>query len=157
MIAVILIALAVVAQAVVLIAMYLMSQKISGKAETLMNDSQKLMTPLQSVTANLKTASDHLTETASLARQQVVHVQDSVTDLHHTASGHMTDIRDSVMDTVDEAREVVMPAIRHYAAIAAAVSEAWRVFFSKRRESDETVETVETEVRRGKKGESPAA
>jgi hypothetical protein len=153
-IAVVVIALAIVAQAIALVAMYLMSQKISGKAETLMTESQKLMPPLQSVTANLKTATDHAAETARLARQQVAHVGDSVSDLHHSARGNMSDIHDAVLDTVDEAREIVMPALRRYAAIALAISEGTSVFFSRRRRSRET---IETEVRREEKREFPAA
>ena len=39
------------------------------------------------------------------------------------------DVRERVLDTVDEARETVMRPVRHYSAIALAFAEGVRTFF----------------------------
>ena len=61
MVAVVVITLAVVAQAGVLLAMYLLSRRIASKLELLMDESRKLIAPLESITNNLKAVADYET------------------------------------------------------------------------------------------------
>jgi biopolymer transport protein ExbB/TolQ len=145
MVAVVLITLAVIVQAGVLIAMYLMSRRLAGKAETLMNDSRRIMTPLESVASNLKTVADDLAETGKIARAQVLHVQEIVTETQQSIRGQINEVRSAVRDTVDEARSTVMRPIRHYAAIATGVAEGLRTFLFGRRQPRETKVRAEEE------------
>jgi hypothetical protein len=134
MVAVVLITLAVIAQAGVLLAMYLMSRRITGKVEVLMDESQKLIAPLESVTRNLKSISEDLTETGQIARRQVLNIQATIGET-----------RDRFMATVEEARETVMRPIRQYAAIASAIAEGVRTFVQGKQEEVEEAE-IEIEI-----------
>src|SRR5215510_10629366 len=148
LISVVLTGLAIITQAGVLVAMYLMSRRVASKAETLMADAQRLMTPLESITSDLKTVSNDLAETGKMARQQVLNVQDMVNETRDNIRGQMFEVRERIIDTVDEARDVVMRPIRHYSAIATGIAEGFRTFFSGRRKppsAEEVVGVVEEE------------
>jgi hypothetical protein len=71
-IAVVLITLAILVQAGVLTAMYLMSRKLADNVNDLLNDSRKLMTPLESAADNLKTASEDVVELERSARHALM-------------------------------------------------------------------------------------
>jgi hypothetical protein len=141
-VAVILIALAIIVQAGVLVSMYLMSRKLANKADVLMTASQRLMPPLETITANLKTVSDDLAGSGKIAREQVVNVQQFVAEAQQNIRQQILEVRGMMLDTVNEARTVVMRPVRQYAAIATAIAEGVRTFFSGRKQP----ETVETEI-----------
>ena len=65
MVAVILTTLAIIVQAGVLISMYLLSRRLTNKADLLMNDSQ-------SITNDLKTVAGNMKETGKTARTMVL-------------------------------------------------------------------------------------
>ena len=134
MVAVVVITLAVVAQAGVLLAMYLLSRRIASKLELLMDESRKLIAPLESITNNLKAVADDLGHTAQIAREQVLRVQAIVNETRENIRTQLHDVRERVLVTVDEARETVMRPIRHYSAIALAFAEGVRTFFFGKRE-----------------------
>ena len=129
MVAVVVIALAVVTQAGVLLAMYLLARRITGKLELLMDESRKLIAPLESITNSLKAVADDLGRTAQIAREQVLRVQSIVNETRENIRTQLHDVRERVLDTVDEARETVMRPVRHYSAIALAFAEGVRTFF----------------------------
>lgn len=139
MVAVILIALAVVAQAGVLIAMYLMSRRLSGKVELLLNDGQRLMPHFESITSNLKTVSEDLTETGKIARNQATHVQKIVADTHANIRDQISEVSNALVGSIEEARTVAMRPIRQYSAIAMGISEGVRTLFFGRREKEEKI------------------
>jgi len=139
-VAVVVIALAVITQAGVLIAMYLLSRRITDKVEGLLDESRKLVTPLESITNNLKAVSADLAETGTMAREQVLHVQGLINETRDNIRVQLTDVRERVMDTVDEAREVVMRPIRQYSAIAMGIAEGIRTFFGRKKEETAVVE-----------------
>ena len=134
MVAVVLITLAVVAQAGVLIAMYVMSRRVAGKAEELMDGGRRIMQPMETVTSNLKTVANDLGETGKIARGQAVHLQEFVKDTESTVRQDIAQIRERVFGTVDEARGTVMRPIRQYSAIASGIAEGIRTFFAGKRE-----------------------
>jgi hypothetical protein len=115
MVAVVLIAVGVIAQTGVLIAMYLMSRRISGKAEALMNETR---VPLESITSNLKTLSNELAETGKIARAQAKHIQETATD----------------------ARKMLLRPLREYTAIAVGVAAGIRTFFFERKPRETQIE-----------------
>jgi hypothetical protein len=135
-VAVVVIALAVITQAGALLAMYLLSRRVTKKVEVLMAESHKVMTPLESVTSNLKAVTNDLAKTGELAREQVVQIQKMITETHTTIRGHLTDVRERVLDTVDEARQTVMGPVRQYSSVATAVFEAFRTLFRPKRERE---------------------
>jgi hypothetical protein len=156
MVAVVLIALAVIAQAGVLIAMYLMSRRLATKAEALMNDGQRLMVPLETITHNLKGVSQDLSETGKIARAQATHLQEIVSEAHVNIRQQISEVSDTVLDSIDEARLVAMRPIRQYSALAMGISEAVRtLLFGRRREKEEVVE--EEIIIEAKDREFPAA
>ena len=61
MVAVIVITLAIVAEAGLLLAMYLLSRRVTDKVEALMDESRKLIAPLESIRSDLKSVSEDLT------------------------------------------------------------------------------------------------
>jgi predicted nucleic acid-binding Zn-ribbon protein len=149
MVAVVLTALAIIAQAGILIAMYLMSRRLATKAETLMNESQKLMAPLETITSNLKSVSNDLTHTSKMAREQMLQVQGLVSETHQNVRNQIAEIRELVLDTVDEARTVVMKPVREYSAIASGIAEGVRTLFGRKQKAEpvlETPEIVATEI-----------
>ena len=119
-VAVILITLAIIVQAGVLISMYLMSRRVTSKLDLLMTETQRLIVPVESITHNLKTVSDDLAETGK-------HIQRMTSD-----------VRDTVMHTMDEARHTVIRPIRQYSAIASAIAVGIRTFFAGGTQTTET-------------------
>jgi hypothetical protein len=142
-VAVIVIALAVITQAGVLLAMYLLSRRVTEKVEGLIDESEKLMAPMESITNNLKIVSNDLAQTGELAREQILHIQGIITETGDSIRTQLTDVRERVQDAVDEARKTVMQPIRQYSAIATAIAEGIRTFFSGKKEEIQILE-VET-------------
>jgi Glu-tRNA(Gln) amidotransferase subunit E-like FAD-binding protein len=128
-VAVVVIALAIITQAGALVAMYLLSRKITDKVQVLMNETERLMTPLESITSNLKTTSVDLAETGKIAREQILQIQAIVAETRDNIRTQIGEVRGVVRDTVDEARTVVMRPIRQYSAIASAIAEGVRTLF----------------------------
>src|SRR5438105_115998 len=146
MVAVVLITLAVIAQAGVLLAMYLLAGPVTGKVETLMDESQKLITPLESITSNLKAVSDDLAETGQIARQQMLQIQNLIGDTREEIRLQFLHVRERVVDTVEEARETVMRPLRQYSALASAIAEGVRTFFNGQSETPTTEIQAEIEI-----------
>ena len=110
-IAVIVTALAIITQAGLLLAMYILSRRLTGKADLIMDESRRVITPLQSVTDNLKNASNHAAESGKVAHAQMLHIQDMVNETHENIRGHM----------------------RQYGAFADAAAEVLRTLFKGRK------------------------
>jgi methyl-accepting chemotaxis protein len=140
MAAVVVTTLAVVTQAGVLLAMYLLSRRVTGKVEALMDESRRLMAPLESITGDLKALSDDLVHTGEIAREQILNIQQIVNETRENIRTQISDVRERVLGTVDEARETVMRPIRQYSAIALAIAEGVRTLFRGRREESKICE-----------------
>ena len=133
MIAVVFIALAVIVQAGVFVAMYLLSRRVVGKTELLMNESRKLLRPLELITSDLKSVSGDLSATGKIARHQAIHIQQIVTETHESVRRQIADVRTAVQETMDEARLVAMRPVREYSAIAMGIAAAVNTFFGRKR------------------------
>ena len=81
MAAIVVTALAVIVQAGVLVAMYLMSRQVADRVNALVKQSQRLVTPMENVTQNLKSASTDLADMGKTARAQAEHVNEIVMDV----------------------------------------------------------------------------
>jgi uncharacterized protein YneF (UPF0154 family) len=137
-VAIVLIALAVSAQTGVLIAMYLMSRRISEKAEALMNETRG---PLESTISNLKTVSYDLAETGKIARGQAQHIQETVAEVRDAIREQIGDVRGTVGDTVTDARRMILRPLREYSAIGVGIAEGIRTFFFGRKRKEAQIET----------------
>jgi hypothetical protein len=135
-VAIVVIGLAVVVQAGVLLAMYLMSRRLATNVEGLMADGRRLVAPLESVTTNLKAASNDLAEASKSAREQAGNIQLIVGDARQALNAEIADVRARVNETVEEARETILSPIRQWSAVAKGVSAGIRTFFKGRRETE---------------------
>jgi hypothetical protein len=136
-VAIVLIALAVSAQTGVLIAMYLMSRRISEKAEALMNETRG---PLESTISNLKTVSYDLAETGKIARAQAQHIQETLTEVRQGVREQIGDVRGTVQETVTDARHMILRPLREYSAIGVGIAEGIRTFFFGRKRKETPIE-----------------
>ena len=155
MVAVVLIAVAIIVQAGVLVSMYLMSRRVTSNVESLMADTRQLMTPLEAVTSNLKTVSEDLTEVGKTARLQVQRIESLLNEARETLYLQMTDVKDQVTDSIQEARTIVMRPIRQWSAIISGVAEGVRTFLGRKSEARDELE-VEVAIRQDER-QYPAA
>lgn len=123
-VAVVLTALAIIVQAGVLVSMYLMSRKLANKTQLLMDDSRRIMRPVEGITTNVKLMTDDFTVTGKRAQEE----------LHR------------VLDTVAEARSTVMRPVRQYSAMASAIAEGLRTFFASHEPGETKVKMEEVKI-----------
>jgi hypothetical protein len=131
--AIIITTVAVLAQAGALIAMYVMARRVADNVNGLVNESQKLMVPLNRVTANLQTVSEDLVEMGKDARVELQHVKAIVAETETIVREEVLDLRTRLNETVDEVQSRVTAPLRHWSALATGVSAGIRHFFSGRR------------------------
>src|SRR5262249_22750337 len=123
MVAVVLIALAIIAQAGVLVAMYLISRRVTEKVNGLIDDSRTLIGPLQTVTTNLKTTSDQLAEAGKIARDQAHAVEHTMNETRETIRVEIQDLRNRIVDIVENARHTILRPVHQWSAVATGVAE----------------------------------
>jgi len=145
-VAVVLTTLAIIVQAGVLVSMYLLSRRLTDKAELLMNESRRLIAPLESITSNLKTVANDMAETGRIAHQEILQIQQMVSETQQSIRTQIEEVRSIVTDTVLEARAVVMRPVRQYSAIASAIAEGVRTFFKGRKEEAAEPEIIVGEI-----------
>jgi hypothetical protein len=154
-VAIVLTSLAVLTQAGVLIAMYLMARRVSDNVNGLVSESQKLMEPLERVTANFKTASESLVDVGKDARIEMTRVQSLLTETHAAIRDEIQDLRYRVNSTIDEVQDRVMAPIRTWSALASGINAGVRTFFAKRQPP--AVVEEEIIIFEGDKPQAPAA
>jgi hypothetical protein len=101
------------------------------------------MAPLETITGNLKTVSDDLTVTGKMAREQMIHAQGFMNETQQNIRSQIVELRELVLDTVEEARGVVMQPIRQYSAIASAIAVGVRTFFGRKEKVEAEIQTPE--------------
>ena len=120
-VAIVVTALAVVGQAVALVAMYLLSRRVAENVNGLVKETQKLLVPLERVAGNLKSTSNDLLEIGREAQLETYRVQSL-----------LAEVRDRIHVTVDEVQKNVLAPVREFSAIAAGISAGVRTFFRRR-------------------------
>src|SRR5689334_17940029 len=106
-VAIIFTTLAVVAQAGALLAMYVMSRRTVENVNGLVNESHKLVAPLEHIAANLKTTSGDFVEIGKNAREEFHRVE---TFVHE----EIQDLRTRINDTADEVQGTVLAPFREW-------------------------------------------
>ena len=123
MAAVVLIALAIIAQAGVLVGIYLLSRRLTDNVNSLMSDSRRLMEPLEGITNNLKLTSEDLVQSGKIVREQVHHIEEAIDQTRETILAEIAGLRNRVYESFEDARETVMQPVRQWSAIAKGIAE----------------------------------
>jgi hypothetical protein len=130
--AIIIMTVAVVIQAGVLVAMYLLSRRVASNVNGLVSESQKLMTPAEVIANNLKSASDNIAEIGKNAREDVHRVEETLKETGDTLRMTVEDVRRHINDTAADVHKVVMAPVREWSAIARGIAVGIRTFFTRR-------------------------
>ena len=140
-------AIAVVIQAGVLIAIYIVSKRTSEQISGFVKEAHELMVPMRSVTDNLKTVSEDLIELGISAKEQFRRVEAMVTDAGDSLQVQLERfdrVSKKVVDRIDETAEIVQDSIispvREVSAFAKGLSRGIQAFFFRRsRHADDGV------------------
>src|SRR5262245_42531732 len=107
-VAIVVTALAVVVQAGALIAMYVMSRRVMNNVNALVTESQKLMAPLERVTANFESVSQDFVAMGKDARQEQQRVETMLHEIQTAVRDEIQGLRGRLNETVDEVHDTVM-------------------------------------------------
>ena len=133
-VAIVVTALAILVQAGVLVAMYLMSKDVTANVDGLVSESRRMLTPLERVAQNVQAASEDIVVVGKIARDQLNHVALMVEDTHIALNQITTDVSQQVSETVDEIRNTVTSPFHTWSALLSGIREGVRVLFKGREE-----------------------
>lgn len=140
--AVALTAMAVTAQAVILVLIYIRSRQLSDQIERFMKETREMLLPMRSITENLRTASANIVEIGLIAREQFRRVEAMVTDTGealHVQLERFDRVSQDVMDRIAETAEIVQDSVirpvREVAAVVKGLSRGFETFLFKRNRS----------------------
>ena len=85
--------------------------------------------------------SEDLVAAGKIARDEAANIQELISETRDTIRGQIVEIREMVVDTVDEARDIVMQPVREYSAIAAAIAAGVRTFFGRKKPIETPLES----------------
>lgn len=135
-------ALAIIAQAGVLVAIYLMSKRLAGQVERFMKETREMMMPVRSIAENLRVASANLVEIGISARDQFRRVEAMVADTGEALHVQLArfervsqDLMQRVNETADIVQESVIRPAREVAALAKGLSRGFGSFLFRRSRS----------------------
>ena len=135
-------ALAVMTQACVLIAIYLMSKRLSNQVDRFMTETREIMVPVKAITENLQVASKNIMEIGVSAREQFRRVEGMVTDTGEVLHSQLDrldavtkDIADRINSTADMVQDTVVRPVREVAAVAKGLSRGLEFLFRRNKKS----------------------
>lgn len=135
-------ALAVVTQALVLVAIYLQSKRLSEQIERFMNETRELMAPMKTITENLRTASANIVEIGVSAREQFRRVESMVTDTGEVLQTQLARLDSATRDVVERVnataqvlQDSIIRPVREVAALAKGLGRGLETFFFRRQKS----------------------
>ena len=135
-------AIAIIAQAGVLIAIYLMSKRLSDQVERFMRETREMMMPVRSIAENFRVASANLVEIGISARDQFRRVEAMVTDTGEALNIQLArfdrvshDLMDRINETADIVQDSVVRPAREVAALAKGLSRGFGAFLFRRNRS----------------------
>jgi len=146
-------AIAIITQAAVLIAIYLMSKRLSDQVEYFMKETREMMMPVRSIAENFRVASANLVEIGLSARDQFRRVETMITDTGealHVQLARFDRVSQDLMDRVNETAEIVQDSIvrpaREVAALAKGLSRGFGAFLFRRSRSTVDQATQDEEL-----------
>src|SRR5215831_12435470 len=135
-------AIAIITQAGVLIAIYLMSKRLSDQVERFMKDTREMMTPVRSIAENMRIASANLVEIGLSARDQFRRVEAMVADTGEALHVQLArfdrvsqDLKDRINETAETVQDSVVRPAREVAALAKGLSRGFGAFLFRRSRS----------------------
>src|SRR2546426_5561329 len=108
-------ALAVITQAGVLVGIYIMSKRLSEQIERFMKETREMISPMKSITENLRSASANLVEIGLSAREQFRRVEAMVTDTGealHIQLERFDRVSQNVVERINETAGAVLCFVR---------------------------------------------
>ena len=132
-------AIAVITQAGVLVAIYLLSKRLSQQVERFMSETREMMMPVRSIAENLRVASANLVEIGVSAREQFRRVEAMVTDTGNALNvqiARFDRVSQQVIERIHETADIVQDSVvrpaREVAAIAKGFSRGFGAFLFRR-------------------------
>ena len=143
-------ALAVLAQACVLVAIYLMSKRLSNQIDRFMSETREMMVPVKAITENLQVASTNIMELGISAREQFRRVEGMVTDTNDVLHAQLSRLEDVTKDvtgrinsTADMVQNTVLRPVREAAAVAKGLGRGIDYLFRRNRKTSNSREKDE--------------
>jgi hypothetical protein len=128
-------ALAVLGQAVALIAIFVQSKRLSREVGRFMDETRELMVPMKTITENLRVASGNLVEIGVAVREQFRRVETMITDTGlalETQIGRFDqvgqDIADRIHRTADVVQDSLLRPVREVSALARGLGRGVETF-----------------------------
>jgi flagellar basal body-associated protein FliL len=132
-------AIAVMTQAGVLVAIYMVSKRHSEQMERFMNETREMMAPIKTITENLRTASVNIVEIGIAARDQFRRVEGMVNDTSEVLQNQLARLDSATRDVVERVngtaqvlQESVIRPVREVAAIAKGLGRGLEALFLRR-------------------------
>lgn len=132
-------AVAVMTQAGVLIAIYMVTKRHAEQMERFMNETRELMTPIRTITENLRAASANFVEIGASAREQFRRVEGMVSDTSEVLQMQLARLDSATRDVVERVngtaqvlQDSVVRPVREVAAIAKGVGRGLEALFGRR-------------------------
>jgi methyl-accepting chemotaxis protein len=137
-------AVAVMLQAGVLIAIYLVTKRTSEQLDKFTKDVREVIVPIRSIADNMKTVSEDLIEVGLSAKEQFRRVEAIITDAGQSLQAQINRfdrVSKNVAERIDETAEAVQDSIlspvRDISAFAKGLTRGIQVFFNRRRRNSE--------------------
>src|SRR5262245_28949898 len=112
-------------QAGVLVAIYMMSKRLSEQVERFMKDTREMMVPMKNIAENLRITSANIVEIGLSAREQFRRVEGMVTDTGEVLNSQLErldrvtrDVVDRINATADMVQDSVIRPAKEVAAVA---------------------------------------
>jgi hypothetical protein len=132
-------ALAVVGQAIALIAIFVQSKRLSREVGRFMDETRELMVPMKTITENLRVASGNLVEIGIAVRDQFRRVETMITDTGaaiETQIGRFDqvgqEIADRISHTAGVVQDSVLRPVREVSALARGLGRGVEAFLFRR-------------------------
>jgi len=133
-------AVAIITQAGVPLAIYVMSKRLSEQVESFMKETREMMVPVRSIAENLRIASANLVEIGLAARDQFRRVEAMVTDTGealHVQIERFDHLSQNMMDRINETAGIVQDSVvrpaREVAALAKGITGFGSFLFRRNR------------------------
>jgi len=136
-------ALAVMTQACVLVAIYLMSKRLSSQVERFMSETREMMVPVKAITENLQVASTNLMEIGVSAREQFRRVEGMVNETGEVLHAQLErlesvtqEVSHRINSTADIVQSTVLRPVREAAAVARGFGRGFEFLFRRRKSTN---------------------
>jgi len=135
-------AIAIITQAGVLVAIYLLSKRLSDQVERFMKETREMMVPVRAIAENLRVASANLVELGLSARDQFRRVEAMVTTTGEALNlqiARFDRVSQDVIGRVNQTASIVQDSVvrpaREVAAFAKGISRGFGSFLFRRSRS----------------------